>query len=114
MESIHSNENENEDVDDTIKYAARSSKKALDEEETVRDIQAQVSKFKEEAGDLLEENSSSRHVENLRLLLTKSFYHRQTAGTKCISCSGGWKTIVFYKSRIVYTLKPGTVSTAIG
>nr|CAG4642277.1 EOG090X00BV [Evadne anonyx] len=111
---MHSEEDENEDVDDTIKYSTKTQRKTLDEEEAVREIEAQVEKYKEEAGELLEEDCSSRHVENLRLLLTKTFYHRQSAGTKCVTCSGGWKSIVFYKSRIVYTLKPGTVSTAVG
>ena len=114
VDSIHIGENKHEDVDDTVRYATKTQKKALDEEEAVREIEAQVKKFKEDAGDLLEENCTSRHVENLRLTLTKNFYHRQSAGTKCLTCSGGWKTIVFYKSRIVYTLKPGTVSTAVG
>jgi len=113
-EYTRSNDNENEDVDETIKYSTKSQKKAVEEEEAVREIEAQVAKFKKEAGDLVEKNTTSRHVENLRLTLAKSFYQRQGSGTKCLTCSGGWKTIVFYKSRIVYTLKPGTVSTAVG
>ena len=113
-DSLQLSDNDDEDVDDTIKYSKKSQKKALDEEAAIREIEAQVAKFKAEAGDFLQEDSSSRHVENLRLMLTKNFYSRLSAGTKCAKCKGGWKTIVFYKSRIVYTLKAGTVSTAVG
>lgn len=79
------------------------------------EVNEAVQRMKEKAGiHIGEEPAPTRNVENMRQTYLKSFLKKIGTRNKCYRCGGGWHKIVIYKSRIVYSLRPGTVSTAVG
>ena len=58
--------------------------------------------------------TSTRNVETLRQMYINSFLKKLAVKKVCTACKGGWKKIVLYQSRIVFSLYCGTTSVAIG
>ena len=81
-----------------------------------QDIEAKVKSLLEECGVLKQDEKPypTRHVEGLRQTLINEYKKKAVLAGKCSHCEGGWKKIVLYKSRIVFSLRPGTVATGIG
>lgn len=81
-------------------------------------LEETVEKMKEKASvGSREEQAPTRHVETLKHLYMKTFLNRlpgKKSSSVCSRCKGGWHKIVLYNSRIVYSLKGDTVSTAVG
>lgn len=79
------------------------------------EIEEAVERMKLKAGvNSGQEPAPTRNVETLRQAYIKGFLKKLSGANKCPRCKGGWQKIVLYKSRIVYSLRPGTVSTAVG
>lgn len=79
------------------------------------EIEEAVQRMKDNAGvQPGQEPAPSRNVETLRQMYVKTFLKKLAGKNVCPRCKGGWQKVVLYKSRIVYSLKPGTVSTAVG
>lgn len=79
------------------------------------EIAEAVQKMKEDAQvNFVDEPAPTRNVENLRQMYIKGFLKKLAGKNKCTKCKGGWQKVVLYKSRIVYSLTAGTVSTAVG
>nr|CAG4649915.1 EOG090X00BV [Sida crystallina] len=110
---------EDEDKEKKDKKTSKSqARKVVDQKKKI-EIEAKVQSLLEENKVAWNEASVSgkplptRHVESQRQQWVNDF-QKQTVMGKCSKCSGGWSKVVLYKSRIVFVLKPGTVSTAIG
>nr|CAG4636748.1 EOG090X00BV [Ceriodaphnia reticulata] len=94
-----------------------ASKPASEEaDENLRiEISEAIQRMKEDAGvNFVDEPAPTRNVENLRQMYIKGFLKKLAGKNKCGKCKGGWQRVVLYKSRIVYSLTAGTVSTAVG
>ncbi len=87
----------------------RRSKSYMDERRK-QEIEDKVQNYLKESGALqLEEKPlPTRHVEAMRQSIIKEY---KQASKKCDTCSGGWHKIILYESRIVYSLKHGTIDT---
>lgn len=114
-EQAHIHDNETDDVDEYMKVSSKSQQARARDGQLKKEIEAVVRTALKECGSLMEDKPfPTRHVEGLRQALIKDFQKRATHAGKCANCDGGWKKIVLYKSRIVFSLKPGTVATAMG
>jgi hypothetical protein len=56
----------------------------------------------------------TRHAEGQKQILIDEYKKKAMNAGKCAHCEGGWKKIALYKSRIVFSLRPGTEATGIG
>nr|CAG4651562.1 EOG090X00BV [Triops cancriformis] len=98
-----------------------SKKKAVTAEDREKVLQilrtnltAYVKKAKDEAseeGDL-KDVQGTRSVESLRKSTVKTFLDKYAkTSLRCSDCRGSWRKMVFYKSRIVYTVTPSTLQS---
>lgn len=74
------------------------------------EIEQMVREFKENNG-ICEDQAPTRCVESLRQTCTKEYLKKLVGAGKCKRCKGGWQNMVFYKSRIVFSLRRSTVSS---
>jgi hypothetical protein len=87
----------------------RRSKSCMDEQR-IQEIEEKVQNYLKESGALQWEEKPlpTRHVEAMRQSLIKEC---KQASKKCDTCSGGWHKVILYESRILYSLKNGTMDT---
>ena len=106
------------DEDEGSEAEEEGAKKPANEEadEYLRiEIADHVQRMKAEAGvNYVDGPALTRNVENLRQTFVKGFLKKLAGKNKCVKCKGGWQKVVLYKSRIVFNLTAGTVSTAVG
>jgi hypothetical protein len=104
------------DEEEEVKPSTKSQKSKAQDQELKQDIEAKVKSLLEECGALEQEEKPlpTRHVEGLRQTLINDYKKKAVLSGKCSQCEGGWKKIVLYKSRIVFSLRAGTVATGIG
>lgn len=85
-------------------------------EKMMKDINEAMKKIKKEHG--IKPNDIpppiTRNVEHLRQSYINSFLKKLSVKKVCSLCKGGWKKVVLYQSRIVFSLYRGTSSVAIG
>lgn len=110
-----------EEIEDDDEEAEEEGKKAFLSEEAEEHMRIHihevVEKMKKDAGIASGARPAlTRNVENLRQTFIKTFLDSiaTKANSKCTRCKGGWQKIILYKSRIVFSLKPGTVSAVVG
>lgn len=110
-----------EEIADDDEEAEEVGKKAFLSEEAEEHMRIHihevVEKMKKDAGIASSARPAlTRNVENLRQTFIKTFLDSiaTKANSKCTRCKGGWQKIILYKSRIVFSLKPGTVSAVVG
>ena len=105
-----------DEEEEEVKPSTKSHKSKAQDQELKQDIESKVKSLLEECGALeqSEKPLPTRHVEGLRQTLINEYKKKAVLAGKCSHCEGGWKKIVLYKSRIVFSLRPGTVATGIG
>jgi hypothetical protein len=102
--------------DEEVKPSSKSHKSKAQDQELKLYIEAKVKSLLEECG-ALEQNEKpypTRHVEELRQTLISEYKKKATTTGKCTHCNGGWNKVVLDKSRILFSLRPGTVATGMG
>lgn len=116
----HVNPHEETNADDD-EEAEEEGKKTVFSEEAEEELRIHihevVERMKKDAGVVSGARPAlTRNVENLRQMFIKNFIDSISSkgNSKCARCKGGWQKIILYKSRIVFSLKPGTVSTVVG
>ena len=113
-ELVHINDDDDGDAEEA-KVMGRSKQAKQHKLKTEKEIEATVERIlRDEGQSETERPPPSRHVEHERQMIINEFRKRVTASGKCLSCDGGWKKVMLYKSCIVFILKTGTVSTAMG
>ena len=102
--------------DSECKAHLKSKKGTSVDPNLIANVEAKVKEFKEAAGISADfrPRISSRNTEAARLTLVKEFAQRIARIKRCPKCKGAWKKLIFYESRIVFSLKTGTVATAVG
>ncbi len=104
------------DDEEEVRPSSKSQKTKAQDQEKKRDIEAKLKSLLEECGVLEQDEKPypTRHVEGFRQTLISEYKKKAATNGKCTHCNGGWKKIVLYKSRIVFSLRSGTVATGIG